>query len=89
MIKMLRRYVVKGHSMEPSFRDGDKVLVSSLFFTLRKDDVVVFSDGKRDCLKRIVATRGNNYVAAGDNKNHSRTYNVARSRIKGKFLMKY
>ncbi len=87
---MIRRYVVEGHSMEPNFYEGDKLLVSSLFFDLKEGDVVVFSSCNKDCLKRIMAAEGKGkFVAAGDNRSHSRNYGITRSQIKGKFLMKY
>ena len=85
---MIRRYVVKGHSMEPSFYEGDRLLVSSFFFNLRKGDVVVFSGSGRDCIKRITAASGKNkFLAAGDNSSHSRSYTIARSQVKGKLLI--
>lgn len=87
---MIKRYIVKGHSMEPNFYEGDRLLISSLFFSLKKGDVVVFSDGSRDLVKRITAaTEKNTYAAAGDNTGHSRVYSVTRRQVKGKLLMKY
>ena len=88
--KMLQRYEVKGHSMEPAFHNGDKLLLSSLFFNLREGDVVVFSCGSRDYLKRIKAVVGKNkFAVAGDNSSHSRSWNITRNQIKGKLLIKY
>ena len=87
---MIRRYIVKGHSMEPNFNDGDKLLLSSLFFKLKSGDAVVFGSGSRDYLKRIVAaTAKNKFIAVGDNKGHSSKYAITRKQVKGKFLMKY
>lgn len=87
---MIRRYIVKGHSMEPNFHDGDKLLFSSLFLKPKSGDVVVFSSGGRDYLKRIAAvTAKNNFTAVGDNKSHSSEHAITRKQIKGKFLMKY
>ena len=86
---MISRYKVTGHSMEPNFRNGDKLLVSSLFFNLKKNDVVVFRHGQRSYLKRINAVVKNRLLLTGDNKNHSGRFNIDRSQIKGKLLMKY
>ncbi len=87
---MIRRYIVKGHSMEPAFYEGDGLLVSSLFFSLKKGDVVVFDSNGRDCIKRITAVAGKDaYVAAGDNAEHSRSYGITRNQIKGKLLIKF
>ncbi len=87
---MMHRYIVNGHSMEPSFYEGDRLLVSSLFFNLKEGDVVVFIGNGRDCIKRITASAGKNkFVVAGDNGSHSRSCTITRSQIKGKLLMKY
>ncbi len=87
---MIKRCIVKGHSMEPSFHEGDRLLISSLFFNLRKGDVVVFNSGGRDCIKRITAAAGKNkFVVEGDNSSHSSSYGITRGQIKGKLLMKY
>ncbi len=87
---MIRRYAVEGHSMEPALHEGDRLLVSSLFFSLKKRDVVVFSEGSRDMIKRITAVTGKGtYAAAGDNAGHGRTHSITRRQIKGKLLMKY
>jgi len=86
---MLKRYLVKGHSMEPLFRAGDRLLVSPLFFKLKKDDVIVFSNGNKNYLKRIKKVSGNRFVVRGDSNGHGKEYAVNRNQIKGKFLMKY
>ncbi len=87
---MIKRYVVSGHSMEPSFYDGDRLIVSSLFFNLRKGDVVIFNSNGMDYIKRIKSVAGKGiYVAAGDNTEHSRIYTIARKQIKGKLLIKF
>ncbi len=86
---MIKRYVVKGHSMEPSFYEGDRLLVSSLFFGLKEGDVVVFSICGRDCIKRVTAAGKNGFTVVGDNRGHSRSYTIERRQIKGKLLMNY
>ena len=86
---MIKRYVVSGHSMEPSFYDGDKLLLSSLYLSLKPKDVVVFNDGKRNFLKRIKKIYGNNVVVRGDNRDHSSEWHINRNQIKGKLLMRY
>ena len=85
----LRRYVVSGHSMEPTFYDGDKLIASSFLFNLQKEDVVVFTDGGRDYVKRVKAVNGDKLVVAGDNSNHSKSWSIMRKQIKGKYLIKY
>lgn len=86
---MIKRFTLHGHSMEPNFYDGDKLLVSSVFFKLKKGDVIVFSSGGRNYLKRITAAASNSYVVVGDNTGHGRSWNISKNQIKGKFLTKY
>ncbi len=86
---MLRRYLVKGHSMEPNFSEGDRLLLNSFFYSVKVGDVVVFSDGTRDYLKRVIKSNGGNYVVEGDNNGHSGQFTITREQVKGKFLMKY
>ncbi len=52
---------VQGHSMEPTLIDGDRLVISGLFYDPRPGDVVVLSDrnGLHERLvKRIIATGG-------------------------------
>lgn len=87
---MIKRCIVKGHSMEPSLYEGDRLLISSLFFKLRKGDVVVFNSGGREYIKRITTAAGKNkFVVEGDNSSHSSSYSITRRQVKGKLLMKY
>jgi len=86
--EMIQRYKVKGHSMEPAFSEGDKIVTSSLFFGLKKGDVIVFNHNGRVYLKRVKINRGT-LVVAGDNKGHTGEWEIARSQVKGKYLMKY
>lgn len=56
------RYIVEGHSMEPSFFDHERIVVSRLHYILgdpqRGDVVVLDLDNQIDLLKRIVALPG-------------------------------
>lgn len=52
---------VEGHSMVPTLQDQDKVIISNLFYTPKKGDVVVLT--KRafkdvPIVKRVIATEG-------------------------------
>lgn len=101
----LIRYVVDGPSMEPSYRRGDRVVVSRLAYLFRAPtagDVVVIRDPERDghfLLKRIAANgdptvgRGDRFYVVGDNiafSRDSRTFGpVARDLIIGKAWLRY
>lgn len=53
---------VRGTSMNPTLNNGDKMLVSSLFYSPKAGDVVVFKkdeyDPERALVKRVIATEG-------------------------------
>ena len=53
---------VSGSSMWPTLVDGDKMLVSNLFFTPQRGDIVVFKtdnyDPDKALVKRVIATEG-------------------------------
>ncbi len=53
---------VSGSSMWPTLHDGDKMLVSDLFYKPEKGDVIVFKtdtyDPNKALVKRVIATEG-------------------------------
>jgi signal peptidase I len=52
---------VVGHSMEPTLQEGDKLIVSNLFYTPKYGDIVVLrkeSFGEQAIVKRVIATEG-------------------------------
>lgn len=55
-------YTVKGDSMDPTLKDGEKVIVNKIGYTvgkIDKGDVLVFhADNKSDYVKRVVGTAG-------------------------------
>ncbi|GGA99032.1 signal peptidase I [Macrococcus hajekii] len=55
-------YTVNGDSMHPTLKNGEKVIVSKINYTLgdiHKGDVVVFhADSKDDYVKRVIGTAG-------------------------------
>jgi len=57
----VRMIDVVGYSMEPTLNDGDKVIISNLFYTPKSGDIVVLrleSFRKEPIVKRIIATEG-------------------------------
>ena len=58
----IRLIDVRGTSMNPTLNNGDKVLVSGLFYSPKAGDVVVFKkdeyDPERALVKRVIATEG-------------------------------
>ena len=55
---------VSGESMMPTFNDGDRLIISNLFYTPHRGDVIVFDDRTNDgyddepIIKRIIALEG-------------------------------
>lgn len=53
---------VKGDSMNPTLTDGEKMLVSGLFYKPKQGDVVIFKtdryDSDKALVKRVIATEG-------------------------------
>jgi len=61
-IFVVRIIDVSGSSMVPTLHDGDKMLVSNLFYKPKQGDIVVFKtdryDPDRALVKRVIATEG-------------------------------
>lgn len=61
---LFRPYQVNGHSMDPSFQDGEYVLTNLIqkrFGSLKRGDVIVFNspvDKEKDYIKRIIGLSG-------------------------------
>ncbi len=58
---LFRIFVVKGPSMLNTLQDGDRILVSNLFFTPDTGDIIVFSGDYNDgevLVKRVIGTQG-------------------------------
>lgn len=61
-IFFIRVIDVRGTSMNPTLNNGDKMLVSNLFYSPKAGDVVVFKKNEYDpdkaLVKRVIATEG-------------------------------
>ena len=66
---MISFFVVRGHSMEPSAREGDFVFVWKLVFSPKKEDVVVFCSpiSNELFLKRVAKIQQDSCWLQGDN----------------------
>jgi signal peptidase I len=60
VINIYRGYTIVGASMEPTFHNGDVILVNHYPFDYQREDVVILQkEGHQDIyIKRIVATEG-------------------------------
>jgi nickel-type superoxide dismutase maturation protease len=74
---ILSRFIISGHSMEPTLKTNDTVLVSFLpflFSSPKVRDVVALKDPKdgKVLIKRITKIENKKYFIEGDNKQHSK-----------------
>lgn len=87
---LLLRFKVSGHSMEPTLKEGQEILVSSLpyLFTGPKvGQIIAFKQGDKFIVKRIKKVIGDRLWVLGDNKNDSTDFGwIERKRIIGKVI---
>lgn len=68
---LFRIFVVKGPSMNSTLFDGDRIIVSNLFFEPETGDVIVFSGKYNDgevLVKRVIGTPGDTIDISEDGK---------------------
>lgn len=93
-ISPLVRFTIKEKSMEPNFKEGDNILVTKIFFKLRRGDVIIFRHSTPPYVfcKRISKIFKNKYFVTGDNKRRSidsRIFgSISRNDIIGKVIFK-
>ena len=95
----LKQFVVKGHSMQPLFNPGDKVIINTwayLFSPPKPKDIVAFydrNDRSKILLKKIKKASSNKLFVIGLNTNDSLDSSsfgmVSKNKVVGKFLAKY
>jgi len=67
---LLTKFKIVGHSMEPVIKNGETVLISSLFYWFKKPsigDIVAFSGADKILIKRITKVQEEKYFLKGDN----------------------
>ena len=67
---LLARFIIVGHSMEPTFKNGNFVLVSSipyLFVKPKIGDTIAFKNEDKIFVKRVTKVDGEKYFVKGDN----------------------
>ncbi len=57
---VFRIFVVSGNSMYPTLKDGERLIVSGLFYDPRPGDIICFYNEYKDevLIKRVIATEG-------------------------------
>lgn len=66
---------VKGNSMEPEIRNGEKVAIYYANNDLKVGDIVLYNCGEILKLHRIIALKNDSYVVKGDNEEYSEFVN--------------
>lgn len=76
--------------MEPTIKDRQEILVSSLPFLISKPKVgemVAFKEDNKTIIKRIQKTDGRRFFVLGDNKNDSKEFGwIEKEKIIGKVI---
>lgn len=87
---LIARFKVSGHSMLPTLKPGQEILVSNmpyLFFKPKPGDLVTFKDGNKFIVKRIKLVTGHRSLVTGDNQNDSKDYGwINKKQIIGKVI---
>lgn len=73
---ILSRFVINGHSMEPTIKENQTVIVSAIPYLLRTpkiNDIIAIESPVEEkiLIKRITKMNHNNYFVAGDNQSDS------------------
>jgi nickel-type superoxide dismutase maturation protease len=92
---LLAKFKVIGHSMEPTIKNGETVLVTSLFYWFKNpeiDDIVAFREAGKVLIKRVTDVSKEKYCLAGDNRQDSldsRKFGlISKQKILGKVFYK-
>ncbi len=66
---LFRHSIVDGGSMESTLHHGDHLIISSMFYTPKAGDIIVFQDAEKHhdpLVKRIIATEGQTVTVLSD-----------------------
>lgn len=75
--------------MEPAFCEFDRVLTYN-WGSIKKGSVVVFRDGDKNLIKRILSIKGESIIAVSDNKKLAKKeYKIQKKDIIGRVFLKY
>lgn len=89
-MSILTRFKIQGHSMLPSLKPNQEILISSLpyFFSEPKTgDLVAFKSEGHYIIKRIKYTKSYEYKVEGDNQKDSKDYGwIKKKDIIGKVI---
>lgn len=90
----LSRFKIYGHSMEPTFHEGENVIISNILYIFidpKIGDVIVFQDKKTSkyIIKRIIKIQNRKYFVKGDNIKDNKIFSpISKEKIVGKVIYK-
>lgn len=89
---LLSLFKVKGHSMEPSMKDGSFFIASNIpswFTNPKPGDRIVFQSEEKIIVKKIIKIDNEKYYLSGENKSDDKKFPpIGRSEILGKVIIK-
>ena len=92
---LLAKFKILGHSMEPTLKNGQLVLVSNLAYVFKKpqiNDIVAFQSEEKVLIKRITKIKAKAFFVSGDNVGDSLDSRkigfISSSKILGKVIYK-
>ncbi len=94
---LISKFKIRGHSMEPTLRENDLILISNIPYLFKKpkiNDIVAFKIKKEKTIfiKRIKRIENSRYFVYGDNKNDSydsgKFGEITEKQIMGKLIYK-
>jgi signal peptidase I len=68
-IHVAEAYQIKGQSMQPTFFDGERVMVQKAFYDVDRGDVIIFSsesEPEKDLIKRVIGLPGDKVFVRGN-----------------------
>lgn len=87
---LLGKFKVSGHSMEPTIRNGQEILISSLpylIFRIKVGDIIAFNNLGKLIVKRVKSINRGKFLVEGDNKTDSKEFGwIEKDRIMGKVI---
>lgn len=92
-MSLLLRFKVSGHSMLPTLKPNQEIIVSSLpyiFSSPKAKDLIAFKHDNKNIIKRINSIKEKKYLVKGDNENDSKEYGwISKKDIIGKVIYVY
>lgn len=84
---MLKIYTVKGNSMNPTLKNGQRILATTLTKKIKENNIIIFKRDNKNYIKRIKKIQENKIIITTDNKKKSE-WEIKKEEIKAKKILK-